>query len=157
MIDLHLVVQGQRVIPLAPIVADPRLAIDDQRVDVQLLQPRRDRKPGLAAADHQHGGVAITVVARGVAQVEPVRPAEIARIGLPPRPRRAELLLKAFQFIERGEQRPCRQPVAVGGIGDEPQDAAATAKRGLEMEDGLDRVGAGAGRPSAAARGSSRS
>ena len=54
-IDLHLIVQRQRVIALAPVVADARLAVDDQRIDLQLLQPRRDRKPGLSAADHQHG------------------------------------------------------------------------------------------------------
>ena len=59
---MHLVVQRQRVIALAPVVADARLAVDDQRVDLQLLQARRDRKPGLAAADHQHGRIAVGVV-----------------------------------------------------------------------------------------------
>jgi len=36
-----------------------------------------------------------------LAQVEPVRPAEIARIGVAARPRRAQLLFKAFQFLQR--------------------------------------------------------
>ena len=127
-IDLHLVVQRQRVVALAPVVADPRLAVDDQRVDLQLLQPRGDAQPGLAAADHQHGRVAVGIFGRRLAQIEPVRPAEIARIGLAARPRDAELLLEAFQLLQRGQQRPGFQPVAVGGIRDQAQDAVAAAQ-----------------------------
>lgn len=132
------------MIALAPIVADPRLAIDNQRVDLQLLQPRRNRQTGLAAADHQYGGIAFGVVARCVAQIEPVRPAEVARIGLSPRPRGAELFLEPLELVERSEQRPCFQAIAVGGIGHEPHDAAAAADCCLEIEDGFDIVGAGA-------------
>ena len=39
-IDLHLVVQRQRVVALAPVVADALLAVDDQRVDAELRQAR---------------------------------------------------------------------------------------------------------------------
>jgi len=69
------------------------------------------------AADDQHGGIAIGVVARGVAQVEPVRSTEVARIGLAARPRGAELFLKTFELVERSEQRPRFQTIAIGGIG----------------------------------------
>ena len=146
-VDLHLVVQRQRVVALAPVVADARPAVDDQGVDLQLLQPRRDRKPGVSAADHQHVGIAVGIFGRLLAQVEPVGAAKVARIGLAARPQGSELLLKALQLVERGEQRPRLQPVAVGGIRDQPQDAAAAAHRGFEFEDRLDRDGAGAGHP----------
>jgi hypothetical protein len=146
-IDLDLVVQGQRVIALAPIVADPRLAVDDQRVDLELLQPRGDRQPGLSAADHQHIGVAVGIFGGGLAQVEPVGPAEVARIGLSAWTCMALLLLEALQFLECRQQRPGLQPVAIAGIGDQPHDAVATAGRRLEFEDRLDRGGAGAHHP----------
>jgi hypothetical protein len=45
MIDLHLVVQRQRVIALAPVVADARLAIDDQRVDAELVSRAAIERP----------------------------------------------------------------------------------------------------------------
>ncbi len=61
MVDVHLVVQDERVIAIAPVVADARLAIDDQRIDAQLLEARGDRKPGLSAADHEHGRVAVGI------------------------------------------------------------------------------------------------
>ena len=35
-IDMHLIMQNEGVIALAPVVADPRFAIDDQCVDAQL-------------------------------------------------------------------------------------------------------------------------
>ncbi len=41
-VDVHFVVQRQRMIALAPIVADPRLAVDDDHVDAELNQPGRD-------------------------------------------------------------------------------------------------------------------
>ena len=85
-IDVHLIVQRQRVVALAPVVADARFAVDDQRVDVQLLQARGDRKPGLSAADDEHGRVAVGILRGGLAQVEPVGAAKIARIGLAVRP-----------------------------------------------------------------------
>ena len=141
-IDLHLIVQRQRVVAVAPVVADARLAVDDQRVDLQLRQPRRDRQPRLPAADHQHVRVAVRIGLRRLAQVEPVRPAEIARIALPGRARAADGLLVALQFVERGEQGPGLHALARG---DEPHHAAAAPLRGLETEDRLDRRCAGAG------------
>ena len=103
---MHLVVQGQRVIALAPVVADARLAVDDQRVDAELRQARGDRKPGLPAADDEHGRVAVGVCGGGFPQVEPVGPAKIARVGFAWRPRSADLLLEPLELVERREQRP---------------------------------------------------
>ena len=58
---MHFVVQGERVVALAPVVADALVAIDDQRVDAERAEPRRDREPRLAAAHHQHGRIVIGV------------------------------------------------------------------------------------------------
>ncbi len=146
-VDLHLVVQRQRVIAFAPVVADARLAVDDQRVDPQLLEARGDRKSGMAAADHQHDRIAVGIFGIGLAQVEPVGAAEIPRIGVAARPRHAELLLVALEFLERGQQRPGFQALAIGRVRDQPQDTAAAALAGFKPEDRLDRAGAGAGHP----------
>ena len=79
MIDVDLVVQRQRVIALAPVVADARVAVDDQRIDAELLQPRGDAQPGLPASDDQHGGIAVGISALSRATVGPVLGAEVAR------------------------------------------------------------------------------
>src|SRR4029434_6106465 len=99
----------QRVVALAPVVADALFAIDDQRVDIQLLQPRGDREAGLAAADPEHGGSAVGIAGRGLAQIEPVGAAKIARIGVAARPIDAELLLEALEFAKLRQERPDRK------------------------------------------------
>jgi hypothetical protein len=83
---VHLVVQDQRVIPLAPVVADARFTVHDQRIDAQLRQARGDRQPGLSPADDEHRGVAVAVLRGGLSQVEPVGSVKVARIGLALRP-----------------------------------------------------------------------
>ena len=82
MVDVHLVVQDQRVIALAPVVADARFTIHDQRIDPQLREASGDRKPGLSPADNEHGGIAVGIFGGGLPEVEPVGSAKIARIGL---------------------------------------------------------------------------
>ncbi len=143
-IDLHLVMQRQRMVAIAPVVADARLAVHDQRVDLQLLQPCGDAKSGLSAADDQNGRIAVGIFGSGFPQVEPVGAAKIARIGLAAGPRYSELLFKTFQFVERREQRPGFDGVAVAGIWNQPQNPAAAALRGFKLEDRLDGIGAGA-------------
>src|SRR4029077_3686230 len=122
------------VIALAPIVADALFAIDDQRVDVQLLQPRGDAQAGLAAADDEDRGVAVGIAGRSVAQIEPVGAAKIARIGVAARTLDADLLFKSLEFAKLGQQRPGLERVAVGGIRSESDDSAAAADIGLEPE-----------------------
>jgi hypothetical protein len=41
-IDEALIMQRQRMVALAPVVADARMAVDDERVDAELLQPSGD-------------------------------------------------------------------------------------------------------------------
>ena len=140
MVDVHFVVQRQRVITLAPIVADTLMPVDDQRVDAELLQPRRDREAGLAAADHDDRGIAIGKSALAGAPVGPIFGAEVAR-----RVRFAaplELLFVAAQFVQIRVQRP--GPQAPLAVGNKTNDAVTRTGRGLEFEDRLDRFGAGA-------------
>ena len=145
MIDLHLVVQHQRVIAVAPVVADALFAIDDQRIDLQLTKPRRDRKPGLSAADDQHRRIVVAVIGCGLPQIEPIGAAEIARIGGAIGPRPADRFLEPFKFVECGQQRPRLERVAAARIGRKRQYAAAAPLGGLEFEDRFDRAGTGAG------------
>ena len=56
------------------------VAVDDQRVDAEMVEPRRGRQAGLAAAHDQHGRVVVGVGARLAALVEPVLAAEVARV-----------------------------------------------------------------------------
>jgi hypothetical protein len=58
------------------------------------------------------------------------------------RPRPADLLLVALQFLERGHQGP--GPERAVGVRRQPHDAVAAPVLGLEPEDRLDRVAAGA-------------
>ena len=81
-VDVHLVVQGERVIALAPVVADARPTVDDQRIDAQMGEARCDRKPGLSPADDEHGRIPLVIGGGRFPQVEPVGAAKIARIGL---------------------------------------------------------------------------
>ena len=85
-VDLHLVVQGQRVIAVAPVVTDALSAVHDQRIDLQLPQACGDRKPGLPAADDEYDRIPLDILGGGSPEVEPVGAAKIARIGLTARP-----------------------------------------------------------------------
>ena len=42
-VDVHFIVQRQRMIARAPVVADASMPIDDQRVDAKLMKARRNR------------------------------------------------------------------------------------------------------------------
>ena len=130
------------MITIAPVVADARFPIHDQRVDTQLREARGGRKPGLSTADNEHGRLTVGIFGGGVPQVEPIGTAKIARIGLALRTRSPVLFLEPLEFVERREQRPCFERVAVVAIGGEPQDSATATVRGFKPKDRLDRVGA---------------
>ena len=99
MIDLHLVVQGEGVIALAPVVTNPGMAVDHQRVHVQLREPRSNRQAGLPAADYQYRGVPVFVGHCGLAQVEPVGAAKVSGVGVACRPCFAHVLFEAAQAL----------------------------------------------------------
>jgi hypothetical protein len=82
-VDVHFIVQRQRMIARAPVVADAFVPIDDQRVDAKLMKARRNRKSGLPATDDEHGGVTFRKGALFLQTIGPVLRAEVAcRIGL---------------------------------------------------------------------------
>ena len=127
-VDLHLVVQGERVVALAPVVADarprgrrsacrPAAASGARRSKVRPVRrrrpapPGRDRRsrprPSAGRASWDRGNRASTTCLR---------------------PRAADVLLEALQFVERGQERP-RFRLAVGFVSEsESQDAAAAPK-----------------------------
>ena len=112
--------QRQRVITIAPVVTDARFTVHNQRIDLQLRQACGDRKPGLPAAHNQHNRIPKDVLGGGFPEVEPIGAAKIARIGLTSRARFPDLFLEPIYFVECCVQRPCFEPVAIVGIGDEP-------------------------------------
>src|SRR5512135_259006 len=131
---MDLVVQGQRVIALAPIVTDALFLVDDQRIELQLLAPRCDRKPGLSAADDENDWIAIGVAALSLALIQPVGSAKVARIGLAPWSRRSELFFESLQFVECGQKGPGLELVPIGLIADQPQNSAAATERRFKFE-----------------------
>src|SRR6185312_9110748 len=76
------------------------------------------------------------------ALVEPVGPAEVARIGLAGGAPAPDPLLMAPELLERGEQAPGAQRPAV--LACQPHHAAAAPVDRLEVEDRLHRLDAGA-------------
>ena len=88
MIDMHFVVQGQRMVAFAPIVADPFVPVDDQRVDVELTEPGGDVETGLPGTDDNDLWIAIFICLCGFALIEPIRSPEVSgvRFGLWPVP-----------------------------------------------------------------------
>jgi hypothetical protein len=88
------------VVALAPVVPDALVPVDDEGIDVQAPEPRRDGQPRLAGADDQHRRIAVKIGLAADALIQPIVAAEVARIGFPARPTRADLLLEALQFLE---------------------------------------------------------
>ena len=145
---MHFVVQRERVIPLAPVVADARLAVDDQRVHAQLAQPRGDRQAGLAGAHDQHGRIVIGIAARALALVLPVLGAEVAVVViLALRAAGVAGLFMPAQRLQAGEQDPGPHAARAARIGHQPRHPGAGARGGLEIEHQLDHVTPGPVRP----------
>ena len=128
-------------------IRDAGLAVDDQRIDPQLGEPRRDGQPGLAAADHQDFRIAIRVGDGRLSLVEPVRSVKIARIGFAGRPGRIHHFLETGDLVERGEKGPGFElaPVFfdVVFVADQAKHALAFAGGGLEPNYGFDDFAAG--------------
>jgi hypothetical protein len=139
MIDVGLVVQDQRVIPVAPIIADTLFAIDNERVDLQLAEPRRGGQPGLPASNDQDGGIAVCICGGRNPFVEPVRAVKVARIDLALRTPPAGPLFVSLEFFKHRQQRPRLWRSAAGRVRDKTQNAAAAAFSSLKTEDRLDR------------------
>ena len=138
-IDVHLVVQGERVIAPPPVVADPLVAIDDQSIHAQRPQARGGGKARLPAANDEHDGITVLVGLRLHPLVEPVGAAEVATIALGVAQLARPSVGPAVQFLEGGEQRP-RPPRSA--IVDQTRDGVGSTEGRLELEDRLDAVDA---------------
>ena len=128
---MHLVVQRQRVIAGAPIVADARLAVDDQRVHSGRTQPRGYGQPGLPGAHHDHGRVVRVVYGGTAAAVEPVLATEAARVI------RLGVARRRMQRVQRGDDRPGPHGAWPG---DQAHNARSSAVSGLERDQRLDHL-----------------
>ena len=128
---MHLVMQRQGMIALAPIIPDAVMLFDHQRIQPKLAKPRGDAKPRLPRANHQHNGVSAGEGFCLFALIEPIIAAEIARIGFSARPALAGFFLKTLEFFKRCQQ----HPGLCGVIQRQPQHAIASAKAGFKMED----------------------
>ena len=100
------VVQAQRLVPAAPLVAGPLVPVDDEVVDAELAQPRAERDTALAAADHQDVGVAVAAQAVDLGGA-PLLPRDAVReraVLHAPGPGGALVLLVALELVERGQE-----------------------------------------------------
>ena len=133
---MHLVVENEVVIALAPGIANAFVAVDDQGVETEAAQAGADAEAGLAAADNQHGRFVVFVCALAIAGVEPVFGAKAAGPLFAGRPVRVDAFFMACNLIERRQHDPAAQ--LPGFIGTETHDAAALANCGLEGDNRLD-------------------
>ena len=102
------VVQAERLVALAPGVAGALVALDDDRRDVELAQPRSERDAALPAADDHDVGLLGVAELGGLAlaPLEPGQPVAGGAVVDALRPPRARRLLVALELVERGQQRP---------------------------------------------------
>ena len=131
------VVEAERLVAAAPLVAGPRVTVDDDGRDAELAQPRAQPDAALPAADDDDVGLRGDPELLGLAPA-PLEPALAIGLGAvrdTARPGRSAGLLVAFELVERGEQRPGLALL-------EAQMPAAAADLGLERDPGLgDAVG----------------
>ena len=130
----HLVVQGQRVVPVPPVVADPVVALHDQRVHPDPAQPGGQRQPGLPAARDQHLRVAVRVRLRLGPLVQPVVPGEVVGVLHPGRAAGPDRLLVPVDVLQRGQEQPGGRRIPV----QQPHERAAPSGARLEVQVSLD-------------------
>ncbi len=114
MIDLHLVVQGQGVIPQTPVVTDTLVPVDDQRVDTQRAEACRDRKSGLPPPTTSTVGSRSSYDSRARRLSSQFGPRKSPRIRLAGRTVLAHCLRMIPQLIKCRKQRPAA-PLSIIG------------------------------------------
>ena len=143
-IDVHLVVQHEVMIALAPGIAHPLVPVDDQSVDPVHAEGCGDAETTLSAADDDGRRLAIFIGDLLAAVIHPVLTTERVRVFVATWTPLADPLLVPLDLVEGGQQHPGSQFSRVFGRGNQPQHAAAPANGRLEREKGLDRWHAGA-------------
>ena len=135
------VVQAQRLVAVAPLVAGSRVLVDDQARYAELPQARAERDAALAAADHQDVRLGGAAEALGLL-LPALEPGLALLVGAVLGAARSVLvarLLVALELVERGQEGE-RPVLAV--LLDQPQQPASAADPGLEDEPrGDDAVG----------------
>jgi hypothetical protein len=156
MVVPHRVVQAQALVAIAPAVAGARILLDDDRRHAEFLQPSAEDDAGLAAADHHHVRLlgeaerALLVLARLEPALAIFERAVFDALG----PVLALLLFEAFEFLQRGQQRPClaadqsqmAAPAAGGGLEREPAFGDAVGLAAFALNGDVRRLGVGHGR-----------
>ena len=105
-VQVDLVVQRQRVVPLPPDVPDPLAHVDEEGVDAEQPQPRRDGEARLSRAHDQHRRIAVGVGHVLGADVAPVIAAEVAGIGRARGAALVDRLLVPLQLVEARRDAP---------------------------------------------------
>ena len=136
----HLVVQGQRVVTVAPVVTNAGVALHDERVDADPAQPGGERQPGLPAPHDQDLGVVPGVALRLAPLVEPVVAGEVVGVLHAGRAAGADRLLVPAQLLQRGQQHPGGRRLP----GQQPDERGAVPGGGSEVDKALDHVAAAA-------------
>ena len=108
------VVQAERLVAVAPLVAGAGVLVDDQARHPQLAQPGPEADAALAAADDEHVGLRrrAQALGLGLAALLPRGAALVGAVLGAARPPVALGLLEALQLVERGEE----GPRAVGAV-----------------------------------------
>ena len=104
----HRVVQAQRLVAAAPLVARAGVAVNHDVRHAQLPQPRAQRDTALPAADHQHEGLLFCAQAGGlvVPALQPGLAAALDAVLGPHRAARVHRLFVALEFLRGRQQRP---------------------------------------------------
>src|SRR5258708_11670060 len=126
------VVQGQRLVALAPCVAGPRIAVDDDGRHVELAQPRAKGDATLPAAHDDHVWLSdmAELLRFAPALLEPGLPVPYGAVLGSNRSPVMLRLFEAFEILQRRQQR-------LGFAIPEPEMTYAPAGRGLELDPAL--------------------
>ena len=123
------VVQAERFVAFAPLVAGTLMLVDDQRRHAEALEPRAKPDAGLPAADHETIGLALVAELGllGRLALEPGPPPLLAAVLHSLLARRADFFFMALELAHGGQQGPAL--VAL-----EPDVAMAASHMRLESE-----------------------
>ncbi|MCO5546654.1 hypothetical protein L7F22_000088 [Adiantum nelumboides] len=136
------VVQGEALVALAPRVAGPLVALDDDRLDAELAQPGAERDAALAAADDHDLGVA-GAAQLGQLGLAALLPRDAVRVGAVLGAERAVLahrLLVALELVEGGQEGP-RLPVDDADVPGAAPDGGLEGEPPVGDTTGLGRLG----------------
>ena len=147
------VMQAQRLVAAAPLVARARVLVHDQRGHAQALEARAQPDAALTAADDQYIGLHADAQLGFLllAALGPVLPAFLHAVLGALDAGAALLFLEALEFVEGGQQRPAQPvfqpgvaaPARHGGLEGEPAFGHAVGAAGLAFASPVGRLRGG--------------